>query len=424
MKKVKLLYLVFLLASFGILIGCESVENPVIDENLYVEPDSYKYLARVQDDNGLYGYINEYGTEVIPCEYIRAGDFKQNGLAMVAKSEHECGYIDKDGKEIIPLQYDNAAAFPAGNILGVAMETGTSIENWAFFNCKGEQLTEFEYQYEGQPIAWENSDTVMIVSKSSENNSFEYQYGVIDDKGNEIIPVSDQVIDITKPLGESGLIAVGRMQKNGSIKYGYLNSQNEIDIPFEYEDARNFCNNGLAAVKKNGVWGYIDKRGMTQISFKYEEAEDFGENGLAFVKTSNTSSYINENGEDVLIGEWESGGKFDQYGFAAVSDSSDYYSVINEEGELLLPYEEDNTYFGGRITNYNQNKSILLNYKGEVLLDRGYSMTTEFGDNGWAIVKNISDEKEDNMFCIDNHGAHHLELDTVYSGISAFHKIE
>ena len=62
--------------------------------------------------NGKYGYIDETGSEVIPCRYDAAGRFSE-GLATV-KLHGKWGYIDKTGGEVIPCQYDSAGTFHEG----------------------------------------------------------------------------------------------------------------------------------------------------------------------------------------------------------------------------------------------------------------------------------------------------------------------
>ncbi len=53
-------------------------------------------LACVQDENGLWGYVNEDGQEVIPCQWESAGTF-DDGLAEVVK-DGKMAYIDREGK--------------------------------------------------------------------------------------------------------------------------------------------------------------------------------------------------------------------------------------------------------------------------------------------------------------------------------------
>lgn len=63
--------------------------------------------------------------------------------------------------------------------------------------------------------------------------------------------------------------------ERGVLKYSQI-------IAPQYEEAGRFADNGLAAVKKDGKWGYIDTEGNVVIPFQYERAFIFSE-GLAIV---------------------------------------------------------------------------------------------------------------------------------------------
>lgn len=64
-------------------------------------------------------------------------------------------------------------------------------------------------------------------------------------------------------------------------KWGYVNKQGKIVIPYKYEIAAEFSE-GLAAVAINTKGGYIDQTGKTVIPFKYEGMLQF-HNGFAIV---------------------------------------------------------------------------------------------------------------------------------------------
>lgn len=75
-------------------------------------------LALVQR-NGLWGYINTKGDEVIPCSYYNAqfryyGFNFSEGLAVVADKNGKCGYINKKGEMVIKPQFDHATNFSEG----------------------------------------------------------------------------------------------------------------------------------------------------------------------------------------------------------------------------------------------------------------------------------------------------------------------
>ena len=92
-------------------------------------------------------------------------------------------------------------------------------------------------------------------------------------------------------------------------KVGYYDLDFKMPIPIQYDNGRSFSQ-GLAAVnkgatgteswsKKGGKWGFIDKTGAVIIPFIYDEAFSFQENGKASVKKDGKSLNINTRGEIV-----------------------------------------------------------------------------------------------------------------------------
>lgn len=108
-------------------------------------------LARVRTKENLYGYINQNGEEVIPCQFQYAADFSEglaltlpasskqyqfikpdgsiymvcpekytqigsfhDGRALIARGKYQYGYMDKTGKEVIPCQFYHACDFGEG----------------------------------------------------------------------------------------------------------------------------------------------------------------------------------------------------------------------------------------------------------------------------------------------------------------------
>ena len=70
-------------------------------------------LAVVENDEGLYGYINQYGEIAIPCQYQAACAF-QEGVAAVQNQEGWWGYIDTQGDVFLPFEYGGATPFDGG----------------------------------------------------------------------------------------------------------------------------------------------------------------------------------------------------------------------------------------------------------------------------------------------------------------------
>ncbi len=61
---------------------------------------------------GKWGYVDQYGKEIIPLQYESASNFSE-GLAAI-KLNGKSGYIDKKGKVIIPTKYEWAGDFSEG----------------------------------------------------------------------------------------------------------------------------------------------------------------------------------------------------------------------------------------------------------------------------------------------------------------------
>lgn len=120
--------------------------------------------------NHKHGYIDKQGNIVIPLKYDYANIFK-NELAAVALFSKGYGMINKKGEEVIPLMYDNAFYFSV-HVVKIKMNG-----KWAIFDCNGNQLTRFKYNYIND---LKFGKAVVGVDK---------KIGFINHLGKEIIPV-------------------------------------------------------------------------------------------------------------------------------------------------------------------------------------------------------------------------------------------
>ena len=82
--------------------------------------------------------------------------------------------------------------------------------------------------------------------------------------------------------------------------WGYLNEDGELAIAAQFEEALEFSEGGLAAVKKDGLWGFVDEDGALVIACQYEKVLGFSQNGLAAVGKEQKIGYINESGAWVI----------------------------------------------------------------------------------------------------------------------------
>ena len=83
----------------------DEMGNIIIPCQLSSAGDFRDGLARIVDQDKKHGFIDETGKIVIPCQWNEAGDFSE-GLASVKDENGKCGFIDKTGNVVIPCQWD------------------------------------------------------------------------------------------------------------------------------------------------------------------------------------------------------------------------------------------------------------------------------------------------------------------------------
>lgn len=361
-----------------------------------------------------YGFIDKTGKEVIPLKYDYA-DFFSDGLAVVGKNTNnflelemdeaviekyyfkKYGYIDKKRKEVIPLKYDIANSFHDGlATLGAKGEyRGYSYNSFSGLsvNIVGPEVyTDKNGQgvFEQYVVSTTfNDDGFSVVIKNG-------KYGVIDRKGNEVIPV--QYDDLR--FEDNGIAAV---RKDG--KWGYINVNGEEVTPAIYNDAV-FFEKGLAAVKKENKWGYINTKGEEVTPFKYDSIYRF-EDGeivevpdepktLRLAKIGKKKGFIDKNGKEVTPIEYDEYNVFDD-GFTMVRKGKNW-GCIDEEGKEIIPlkYRFDGYEFcEGLLCIKNQDKKWgYFDKSGNIAVPFVFTEASDFRDGVAVVAKKDKNGKE------------------------------
>ena len=144
----------------------------------------------------LFGIIDEYGKEIIPCIYKSADNFSFE-LCQVTDKNNKMGIINLNGSIVIPFIYDSLVQFHLPGLIKAKLN-----DKWGFINYKGEILINIEY------------DLIELPS-----------YGTI------------------------------TVKKDG--KFGYIDIYGKKIIPFIYDKAYPFTESGQASIMKNGKWGLV-----------------------------------------------------------------------------------------------------------------------------------------------------------------------
>lgn len=222
----------------------ELISSDVLGKYEHYDKTGFKGLVRVKK-NGLWGYLDFTGREIIPCIYSIAYNF-YDGLAMVSKNKMS-GYIDVKGKEIIPLIHQSIGMF--GNFDDEIIEAGIGNKR-GYYNRKGEIVIPFEYEK-----AFPFSEGLAPVRKNG-------KWGFVDSGNHVVIPfIYEEVWSFTEGLAMAKL----------NDKWGFIDKTTRIIVPFEYDEV-NMYDEGIASVKKNGKWGCVDKSGKLIVPCEHDSS--------------------------------------------------------------------------------------------------------------------------------------------------------
>ena len=275
--------------------------------------------------DGLHGYYDTCGHEVVPPTYLQAGSFSE-GLApvyvVVDSLNSGCTFIDTTGRQIFPPIYENLQPFSGGYAFARRYERWGMIDRQgrevmpylyenivintngyffagdpvgvALFDYSMKPLTDFVYTWvggmseelimverEGRRGFLDRRGREVIPCRYDELSPFRMgramvrlgdRYGIIDTAGNIILPIE---YESTSPRGRKYVFledSLALVEKDG--RRGYVDLDGKLVIPMYFTDAFHFSE-GLASAKFNGQWGYIDTKGDIYLPFVFQMASPF-----------------------------------------------------------------------------------------------------------------------------------------------------
>lgn len=238
------------------------------------------------------------------------------------------GLVNSNGKILITPQYDMVTKL--SNDLIALREN----KKYGIFTKALKQLTPIIYDEIGSA-----NNQYIVVGKKSTNRKWGEDYGMIDIKGQEILPLKYYGL---KPF-EDGLAVFKDMNKSSfHAYYGYINLEGNTIIESKFSDAYSF-NKGYAAVESgggsfiNGKWGFIDKKGTVVVDFKYDVIYAISD-GYYLAKLDGKYGYLDYKGDVVLPFIYTQAFPFEN-GYACVRlENDDWVGIINKKGATVLPF--------------------------------------------------------------------------------------
>lgn len=195
-----------------------------------------------------------------------------------------------------------------------------------------------------------------------------------------------------------------QVEKDG--KYGYIDMNGKLVIPFQYDEAYPFSENGLAfVVTENGLGGYIDKTGKFIIKPQYDTGSMF-KFGFAAVSKNGDYEYIYQNGMKAVNNTFKYAGGFSDCGLAKVVEFNGSESLMDTTSRVVLTLKKGNELVefeeGSRVTKFraDDGREALINAAGKIftgffekVIISPYAHLHPFLRNGlWGYVDNEGNE--------------------------------
>lgn len=309
---------------------------------------------------------------LIPYKYDE-GDYQYCTLDyLVVKKDGKLGILDEYGTEILPCQY-NEVKFLDRHLL----ETRLNGKKQVFF-IKNKEL--IKYDAADTYTRYPENIRYIVVRKNG-------KLGILRDTGEVILPIEyDEINNSAYDNGASRLYnELNRVKKDG--KWGFVDKNGKFIVPLKYDDAGIFSN-GLAKVGKNRNWDYIDKTGKVKFHFNYEKMGSYGD-GLFPAERKGRWGYVDKKGKKVIDFKHDYAASF-QNGFASVMNNWKM-GLINKKGKMIYPceseiyinFEENNK----NVANIMQGgKYGLINKNGKEILACKYDYRIDFFDKDYAVV--------------------------------------
>ncbi len=206
----------------------------------------------------LYGYVDQMGTLVIPCIYSSASSFDSDGFAYVSKLVQ----LDKSGLE-------GSADFVIDK---KGKETKTTLSAPYYVGSSARLLT---------------------------------KNGIVDRSGKILVSTKGG----GHPFSE-GLAAVSKTNEFGEVKWGFIDTNGNTVIPFQFSNEPGDFSGGRAVIipptPDEFDYGFIDKKGNVVIKIKADNKNYTYKNNMyrqyPFSKSGWAISCIGmKNGGDILI---------------------------------------------------------------------------------------------------------------------------
>lgn len=297
--------------------------------------------------------LDEYAREWFNGEHNEPHDWPsnfQNGFAVLREGE-KCGVVNSSGETVIPFEYDGIEILEdgyfsvvKGNAWGIVYKTGAEVLPCEYDSIWGRgfyddliAVSQFgKYGYCDRngnmvisPQYDHAEDFVGGLAKVGQDASQDTYYsGVVDRNGDIVIEIGEYII--------RGILQNGRIVAGESSKYGVINQNGRVVVPFIYENAYPVDRDStLIKVESDEKWGLIDSDGQEVLPCEYTDIDMWTDN-LLCVEFENGNYCLVDQAGTIVSDEYSMIWRFYD-GVARVQDGTKD-GLIDETGALVAEF--------------------------------------------------------------------------------------
>ena len=350
-------------------------------------------LIRIEE-NDKYGYIDTEGTVITRAKYIYGTDYYK-GHAIVKNENNLYGILNSKGVLEVPFgNYYYIGLF--GNRYIASKQTKSGLKQ-ALLDSSLEEKTSFKYDtisYSKNGIYLFTRDNTMGILNKEGKEIFTFNVDEIDNKNIdiEISPVSEDL-----PLDNR----YAKIKLNDSYAIINLGTGDKV-FGYTLENIEVLKNNVFyiksESPEENNTYIVIDKNKVKLKTNKYlrVRVDDLDSNIAIAINDDSSLSYINlETKEEINNNE----NNTYKYGDGIVLEKThdftsdkDIYNIITYKGKIgsFDTYTPVTGEFFNKELNIKlyDNKYNYINTEGELVNNVAYDTTSEFNEDGYAIVSN------------------------------------
>lgn len=348
--------------------------------------DGHLYFIGKKD--GLYALLNASGQELTPFIYESIKGFSE-GLAPV-KHNGKWGFVNNEGKEIIPCNYGITydPEFRRSTFKQHAILTDQN-GNYGMINSKNETIIPFIFR----DLQWhydQHGQSTSFVGGVQQNRKFV----VMDLSGTEIISGDFGKICIYR-INNSFVFGVGSggkwvdtKRKNRRWHYldalwGLYNIDGTQLAPCIYDEMSCYDDGGII-VTQSGLYGLINASGETILECKYDQIDSL-EFSWYRIQLGNKYGIANIYGdatpcqyEEVWVNEKH-----------LIAKTGDLYGIFSHYGVPVIPsvYQEILDLKGERFSVKLNGKWGIINSEGEMVVPIEYDLIKETYGDGYIVCR-------------------------------------